>query len=205
MKHIFIGMAAIATLAFTACNTGNTAQETKSSVTQESAPATGTDAQVLAGPPPTFSNIDPKSAAMLTTLYNQYFEIKNGLAADDDVAAASGGASMAATLAKADKSGFTPEQLKVFTENEADLLEHAEHISANKGNISHQREHFETMSEDVYALLTAFGSGRPAYLVHCPMYNDNKGASWISEVQTISNPYMGQKMSTCGKVKQLIQ
>jgi hypothetical protein len=29
-----------------------------------------------------------------------------------------------------------------------------------------------------------------------------KGAYWISESETIQNPYMGAKMPTCGEIKE---
>jgi hypothetical protein len=34
------------------------------------------------------------------------------------------------------------------------------------------------------------------------MYNNNKGADWISEKKEISNPYLGKEMPTCGTVKE---
>jgi hypothetical protein len=33
------------------------------------------------------------------------------------------------------------------------------------------------------------------------MYNDGKGAVWISEAKAIKNPYYGSQMLTCGSVK----
>jgi hypothetical protein len=105
-------------------------------------------------------------------------------------------------LAKVDKSFFTPEQKKVYDENEEDLKEHAEHIGKSK--IDHQREHFVMLSEDVYSLVKAFGGGKTLYHDHCPMANNNKGALWISETAEIKNPYMGSSMPTCGTVEEKI-
>jgi hypothetical protein len=36
------------------------------------------------------------------------------------------------------------------------------------------------------------------------MANEGKGAIWISETADIKNPYMGNKMSTCGQIKEEI-
>jgi hypothetical protein len=36
------------------------------------------------------------------------------------------------------------------------------------------------------------------------MYNDKKGAIWLSETKEIKNPYYGKKMLTCGNVKEEI-
>ena len=82
-----------------------------------------------------------------------------------------------------------------------DAREHAEHIGSNAGKLEHQREHFATLSKDVNDLITAFGAGQKLYQDFCPMYNDRKGAIWISETKEITNPYYGSKMLTCGSVK----
>ena len=104
-----------------------------------------------------------------------------------------------------DKSFFTAEQKKVYDNISDDLKEHAEHIGKNGDNITHQREHFAMMSEDVYDLVKAFGGGRPIYHDHCPMYNEGKGALWLSEMKEVKNPYFGAKMPTCGSVEEIIK
>ena len=85
------------------------------------------------------------------------------------------------------------------------MKEHAEHIGKNAGKIDHQREHFSMMSEDIYSLVKAFGGGQALYNDFCPMFNDKKGAMWLSETREIKNPYMGSKMPTCGRVDEKIQ
>ncbi len=94
-------------------------------------------------------------------------------------------------------------QSKAYEDIAEDAKEHAEHIGANPGKIDHQREHFETLSEDIYDLLKADGNiGQKLYYTHCPMYNEGKGASWISETKEIKNPYLGKKMPDCGTIKE---
>ena len=58
------------------------------------------------------------------------------------------------------------------------------------------------LSKDVYDLVKAFGGGQVLYKNFCPMYNDKKGAIWLSETKTIKNPYYGKKMLTCGSVQE---
>jgi hypothetical protein len=60
-------------------------------------------------------------------------------------------------------------------------------------------------SADVYDLVKAFGAGRPLYHDHCPMYNDNQGAMWLSETREIKNPYYGAEMPACGTVEEIIK
>ena len=57
----------------------------------------------------------------------------------------------------------------------------------------------------MYDMVKVFKPTQTLYVDHCPMYNDNKGATWLSEVKQIKNPYLGKKMPTCGSVKEEIK
>lgn len=138
----------------------------------------------------------------ISGLLTNYIEIKNALVADNDKEAGSAGDAMAKTFDNFDKTSLSPEQSKVYNDIVEDAREHAEHIGANAGNIEHQREHFETLSQEMYDLVKSVGAGRQLYFTNCPMYNNNKGANWLSETKEIKNPYFGQKMAKCGSVKE---
>lgn len=135
-------------------------------------------------------------------IINGYLQLKNALAADDDKAAAAAGNVMTKAMASFDKSALSADQAKIYNDIEAGVKEHAGHIGENVGNIHHQREHFESLSQDIYDLAKAVGTGRKLYFDHCPMYNNNKGANWISETKEIQNPYLGKSMPTCGSLKE---
>ena len=204
MKKIFF-IVAIASLVFVACNDNKQAEShdmdnmNKDSTGQTSS----TDDKDIKTVAVTYTDVNPQIAGSLKEVVDHYLHIKNALANDNSKEAASGGEAMVAAMNKIDKSLFTAEQKKTYDDNEEDLREHAEHIGKSK--IDHQREHFAMMSEDVYALAKAFGGGKTLYHDHCPMYNDNKGAMWLSETVEIKNPYMGSKMPKCGKVEEKIQ
>lgn len=208
MKTIIISTLTVTTLAFAACNNqpasheGSHTDSTATAHHHDAAPAAAADVTTVQ---PQFTDVDPAIATSMKGLVDGYLQLKNSLAADDDAAAAKAGETMSAALAKVDASKFTADQKKIYDNNEEDLKEHADHISKNIGNIAHQREHFAEMSADMYELVKAFGGGQPLYHERCPMYNDNKGALWLSESATIKNPYMGAKMATCGNVEELIQ
>ena len=57
----------------------------------------------------------------------------------------------------------------------------------------------------MYDMVKAFGGGQLLYQDFCPMYNNQKGAAWLSETKEIKNPYLGKKMPTCGSVKEEIK
>jgi hypothetical protein len=102
-------------------------------------------------------------------------------------------------------SALRADQKKVYMDIQDDAKEHAVHISKNAGNIKHQREHFDMLSKDIYELAKSFGAGQSLYYDHCPMYNNGKGANWLSESKEIHNPYLGKAMPDCGTVKETLQ
>ena len=134
-----------------------------------------------------------------------YLRLKNAFTGDNDKDAADAGKDMVKAFEQFDKAKLSPGQSKIYADIEDDAREHAEHIGKNAGNIKHQREHFEMLSKDIYDLVKTFGGGQTLYYDHCPMYNDNKGADWISETKEIKNPYLGKSMPTCGIVKEEIK
>ncbi|MGH2646926.1 MAG: DUF3347 domain-containing protein, partial [Ginsengibacter sp.] len=110
------------------------------------------------------------------------------------------------SLSKIGTSTFTTEQKKIYNDLVPDIKENAEHIGANANKIAHQREHFVMLSRDISDLIKTFGSGgQVLYKDFCPMADDNKGAIWISEVKEIKNPFFGNKMPTCGSIKDTIR
>jgi len=189
MKRITL-MSVFSIVLFAACNS-NSKQPNNSSDTAQATPATSTEPAV-----------QPQPASPVKEIVNGYLQLKNALAGDNDKDAAAAGNTMVAAFGKFDKTSLSAENKKTYEDIEADAKEHAEHIGKNTGNIKHQREHFDMLSKDMYELVKTFGAGQPLYYDHCPMYNNNKGADWISEKKEISNPYLGKEMPACGTVKE---
>ena len=150
----------------------------------------------------TETTVQPQPTSPVSAIVSGYLELKNALANDNGNEAATAGNTMVAAFGKFDKQALPTEKAKTYDDIEADAKEHAEHIGKNAGNIKHQREHFEMLSKDIYELVKTFGAGQALYYDHCPMYNNNKGADWLSEKKEISNPYFGKEMPTCGTVKE---
>lgn len=207
MKKLIFGGLAMMALTITGCNSksNEAAEQDQDAINMESsAPHSSSDDSNLAEVKAHFTDVDPKVALSIKEIVDHYIHVKTALSNDNDQEAASGGKAMAAVMAQFDKSALTREQAALYSQNEEDLLEHAEHIAENVGNIEHQREHFIMMTEDVTALVKGFGAGRPLYNTHCPMAKNNEGAMWLSEAKEIKNPYFGSKMLTCGSVKEVI-
>lgn len=78
----------------------------------------------------------------------------------------------------------------------------AQHI-ADTENTDHQRDHFNTLSDNIYQWVKATGSyEQKLYRQYCPMAFDNQGAYWLSAEKEVNNPYFGDKMLRCGSVKE---
>ena len=206
MKNIIIGFAiAAATLA--ACNSGNNktteakqnaeSKDTSMSTQQQATKDTAGTQSIMATSTVTFPAKE---------IIAGYLQLKNALAKDNGKDAATAANTIVATLAKVDMKTIPEAQMKSYMEIADDLKEHAEHIGANAGKIEHQREHFVMMSKDITDLIKTSGNGgQTLYKDFCPMANDGKGATWISEVKEIKNPYLGSKMPDCGSVKETIK
>ncbi len=199
MKPIF-SILALATFTLSACNSGNNnsvsiPDSTKAKTQPDSAAATTV----------TMAGADAKTAASVKEMVTGYLQIKNGLAADNGDDAASGGNALVGAISKVDTTALTPDQKKAYADLADDVKENAEHIGKNAAKIAHQREHFDVLSKDMYQLVKTFGAGQRLYLDSCPMYNNGKGATWLSEIKPIKNPYLGQKMPTCGSMEQEIK
>jgi len=76
---------------------------------------------------------------------------------------------------------------------------------ANTNDLGIQRTAFASISKDLIAMYQhiTLDSGK-IYIIHCPMYQDNTGADWLSTSSEIKNPYFGEEMLTCGTVTQEI-
>jgi hypothetical protein len=91
--------------------------------------------------------------------------------------------------------------MKAFKPLQEKLSFDAEHISATK-EIDHQRDHFQSFSDNFYKLAKAVKlSEQPVFQAYCPM----KKAYWLSSDAAIKNPYYGKQMLTCGKVSDTLK
>lgn len=78
-------------------------------------------------------------------------------------------------------------------------------IQVNK-DIEAQRKSFRTLSENLHKTIKAYGlGGKDVFYQFCPMAFNNEGAHWLSDQEKIRNPYYGDKMLTCGAVKEKLK
>ena len=198
MKNLILGLAvATTTLAF--CNTNNSTESQNRSKDSQTKLQTKNASETASSLAVTLNTVSLKE------IISAYLLMKNALTEDNSTSAAAAGKKLEAAFKNFDKSPLTAAQKETYEDLEADAREHAEHIGANGGNIEHQREHFELLSKDIYDLVKAFGGGQVLYKDFDPMFNNGKGAFWLSETKEIKNPYMGKAMLTSGSIKEEIK
>lgn len=199
MTNLILGFV-IAAISLTACNNDNTTNVQQTEVKNDTPSVSAT--QKVAD-----TTVTPATAVFpIKEIITGYLQLKNALARDNGKDAATAGNAIVAKLATVDTKSLSAEQMKSYMDIADDIKEHGEHIGANAGKIEHQREHFVMLSKDITDLIKIFGNGgQTLYKDYCPMANDGKGATWISEIKEIKNPYQGSKMLTCGSVKETIK
>ena len=76
----------------------------------------------------------------------------------------------------------------------------------NAADIETQRNAYATLSNKIIELVKQSGlNNGELYVDYCPMALNDKGASWLSTQKEIKNPYFGEKMMTCGEIKETIR
>ena len=198
MKSLII--IAVSAITFASCNSSDNKSADNKSTQPTSAEADKKMADVTEKQQA--NTATPATTVSIKEILANYLQMKNAFAKDNSKDAAMAGNAMVASFAGFNKAALSADQVKIYNDVEDDAKEHAEHIGSNGGNIKHQREHFDMLSKDIYQLVKTFGGGQKLYYDHCPMYNDGKGANWISETKDIANPYLGKSMPTCGTVKE---
>lgn len=215
MKNIILPIIALATVAVVtfSCNqssnkNGDQQIKDSSAVSQTQAlpESAKNDTVFSVTPTERLSNQDQSvegqtKGFFIAPIVKDYLALKNALVADNDKAAANAGKQLFITLKNVDMKSIPTNKHKNYMDIVGNAKENAEHIGDNAGKIDHQREHLASLSKDISDLIALFGTTQKLYQDHCPMYNDGKGAVWISEFKAIKNPYYGNQMLTCGSVK----
>lgn len=88
----------------------------------------------------------------------------------------------------------------------ADQIAAAAAKITSAADIETQRKAYSSLSDDLISLVKKTGvSSGALYVDFCPMAMDDKGAYWLSANKEVKNPYFGEKMMTCGEVKETLQ
>ncbi len=129
--------------------------------------------------------------ASLNAVYQHYIHLKTALVNGDVV--------------EAKKAAMAIEEGAVQLTDGKAIAAEAAKVSATS-DIETQRVAFSTMSNLLIPKVKAsgFNSGE-LYVEYCTMAFNDKGAQWISNEKEIRNPYFGDKMLTCGEIRETLK
>ncbi|APD08209.1 putative membrane fusion protein SilB [Flavobacteriaceae bacterium UJ101] len=151
----------------------------------------------------TVFEVDITFQNQLKSFYNAYIQYKDFLVNDQAVEAHDQAKNTLKLLNEIDENTLSDSAKSYWHTLKKELNTSLESILTST-DISIQRNHFKHLSKYLLAAIKAFGIEQNVYELFCPMVDDDKGASWLSNDHQILNPYYGSKMLKCGEVKQEI-
>ncbi len=140
----------------------------------------------------------------LKAVFESYFALKDALVKTDGNIASAKAKDLEMAINAVKMNTLSSEEHTIWMKVMKDLAFDAGHIEETK-DASHQRDHFMSLSKNMYALIKVSKQETPTYYQHCPMANDGKGADWLSKENAIKNPYFGSQMLSCGKTVETIK
>jgi hypothetical protein len=141
--------------------------------------------------------IDANVQKQIGVSLTNYYALKDAMIDSDAEKSSTKADDLLKSFDAIDVSKMSDKQKTAWNKLAVNLKLDAKHNRDNT-EIEHQREHFMTLSNNMYALVFNFKANETeAYLQYCPM----KKATWLSKSKDIKNPYYGNKMLDCGSVK----
>jgi hypothetical protein len=149
--------------------------------------------------------VDGTFQKQLSATFEEYLALKDALVASDAEAARSAATQARNVLTTVDGSllsGAAQNDWNAYREG----MDRALDAIALESDLEKQRELFSDFTASMYESVKAFGlGGGIAFYEYCPMAFDNEGGYWLSDSETIRNPYFGDKMLTCGSVQEKLR
>ncbi len=143
--------------------------------------------------------------AQINTLLNSYLKMKDNFFAADREKASAQAKDILKNLKEVNMELLKGDAHMYWMKLAKTIKENAK-VIAEATNIDTQRRAFKPLSETMIKVYKSFGlENEKVYVQFCPMFDDNKGAFWLSTQKQIANPYYGDLMPTCGDTKDSIQ
>ena len=147
-------------------------------------------------------NVNMDFIMQLNNVYDSYIDLKNDLVKSDPGKAGQTSKKVKEALAMVDMKLLIGDDHTKWMDISKNLNKQTDAI-IKSDKVEVQRLAFSGLSDQLYLAIKSFGlMGKTLYYQYCPMFNNNKGAFWISETEEIRNPYYGNDMLTCGETKE---
>lgn len=148
--------------------------------------------------------VETQNVSQLKTIFDNYFLVKDGLVKTDASTSSAKATDLLNAVKAVEMTKLSNEEHTVWMKVMNDLTANSQKIASSK-DIAKQREAFASLSKSIYELVKVSKLEKPVYYQHCPMYNDGKGADWLSKEEAIKNPFYGSQMLTCGSVTETLK
>jgi hypothetical protein len=149
--------------------------------------------------------VDATFQNQLASVFTSYVELKDAFVSSDASKVKTEAKETNESLAKVDMKLVSGAAHNDWMNYLATLQSSLKEIQESS-DIEAQRKAFSTLSDNLYKSVKAFGlGGKEAFYEFCPMAFNNEGAYWLSDQAQIKNPYFGDKMLTCGEVKEKLK
>ena len=134
----------------------------------------------------------------LKVVFDNYFLVKDALITSNGNSTASASKELVTAINNIKMDKLDMDVHMVWMKVVNTIQKDAENI-ANTKDVKIQRDHFTSLSKEIYTLIKISKYENPVYYQFCPMFNDGKGANWLSKENAVKNPYYGSMMLNCGK------
>ena len=149
--------------------------------------------------------VDANFQNQLASVFTSYVELKNAFVATDANKVKDEAKKTVEALEKVDMKLLSGAAHNDWMNYLSPIQNSLKEIQGS-ADIEAQRKAFSNLSDNLYKSVKAFGlGGKEAFYEYCPMAFNNEGAYWLSEQEQIRNPYFGDKMMTCGQVKEKLK
>lgn len=149
------------------------------------------------------NTVDTQNTPQLKAVFDSYFSVKDALVKTDAATSSAKANELVKAIKAVEMTKLSTEEHTVWMKVMKELTANTEKIATSK-DVAKQRETFALLSKNMYELAKVSKQKIPVYYQHCPMYNNGKGANWLSKEEAVKNPYYGSKMLTCGSVQETI-
>jgi Cu(I)/Ag(I) efflux system membrane fusion protein len=201
---VFSLFLAIGSLAFSSCGSKHGSEHEHDHASADAPEAQAADSAATETGAPQFS-VDAAFQQQLAGVFKSYISLKDAFVSSDAAKVKVEAENTHKALAAADMkllSGAAHNDWMAYLGNMESSLKEIQSSS----DIEVQRKAFSSLSDGFYKSIKAYGlGGSTAYYEYCPMAFNNEGAYWISDAEKIRNPYFGDKMLTCGSVKETLK
>jgi Cu(I)/Ag(I) efflux system membrane fusion protein len=133
-------------------------------------------------------------------ILNGYYAVKDAMVTSDAAQVKTAAEALLEVITEFDTNGLE-EAIAVRLTAEVDAIRYGAQNVAEAETIDAQREYLPALTENMIGLVTHYKvTSQAVYKQYCPMAFNDKGAYWLSNSDSVINPYFGDMMLRCGEV-----